>query len=146
MISLGSMSPSLWTWVQPHTVAFVYCAFMTVLLAGFLTGEGQSATFSNKVLPRRYTFSLTNSGRISSIDSETPPLSSHCSSAPMQIHSSSQVFPWGICLEVVSVKRRWFDKDHSHLAWVLKNECSEADYRRLARAVIFASKGTSSRN
>lgn len=58
-----------------------------------------------------------------------------------QLHGSSQLFPWGICLEMTRVKQKWSNKDHAHFCWVLKNECSERDYRRLCRAVIYVRKG-----
>ena len=58
-----------------------------------------------------------------------------------QLHGASQLFPWGICLEMARVKQKWSDKDHAHFCWVLKNECSERDYRRLCRAVIYVRKG-----
>ena len=58
-----------------------------------------------------------------------------------QLHGASQLFPWGISLEMTRVKQKWSDKDHAHFCWVLKNECSERDYRRLCRAVIYVRKG-----
>lgn len=152
-----SVSPALWTWVPSHIVAFGYTAILSVLLFQCAKGGKQNATFSNKVLPRRYTLSLSNNGRIQVVDVENAPVVGaltddkiqpafdSSTTVPMQIHSASQVYPWGICIQVARVKRRLIDKGHAHFTWVLKNECSEANYRRLARAVIFVSKGTSSR-
>ena len=58
-----------------------------------------------------------------------------------QLHGASQLFPWGMSLEMTRVKRKWSDKGYAHFCWVLKNECSERDYRRLCRAVIYVRKG-----
>lgn len=62
-----------------------------------------------------------------------------------QLHPASMVFPWGLCLEVAKAKRHWFQKNHTHLGWVLRNECSERDFRRLCRAVILVRKDMPSR-
>jgi hypothetical protein len=58
-----------------------------------------------------------------------------------QLHGASQLYPWGMSLEMTRVKRKWSDKGYAHFCWVLKNECSERDYRRLCRAVIYVRKG-----
>lgn len=58
-----------------------------------------------------------------------------------QLHGASQLLPWGMCLEMTRVKQKWSDKGYAHFCWVLKNECSERDYRRLCRAIIYVRKG-----
>ncbi|WP_420809545.1 protein YgfX [Alteromonas hispanica] len=57
-----------------------------------------------------------------------------------QIHCSSQLYPWGICLETARVKTKCFSRSHTHFGWILKGECSERDYRRLCRAVNYVRK------
>ena len=110
--------------------------------------------FSNKISATQYTLSLTNDGIIRVVDENTLPLDlqstpkgsvlvdAKADGTSMNIHHSSQLFTWGLCINVPRQKRRWFEKDHSHLAWILKGECCEADYRRLARAIILARKAT----
>jgi len=111
--------------------------------------------FSNKISATQYALSLTSDGIIRIVDDSTLPLDvqsmpkgsllvdAQADGTSMSIHHSSQLFTWGLCVNVLRQKRRWFEKDHSHLAWILKGECCEADYyRRLARAIILARKAT----
>ncbi|TKB03003.1 hypothetical protein E5672_11400 [Alteromonas portus] len=110
--------------------------------------------FSNKISATQYTLSLTNDGIIRVVDDNTLPVDlqstpkgsvlvdAKADGTSMNIHHSSQLFTWGLCINVPRQKLRWFEKDHSHLAWILKGECCEADYRRLARAIILARKAT----
>ncbi|AXT40834.1 hypothetical protein D1814_14255 [Alteromonas sp. BL110] len=110
--------------------------------------------FSNNISATQYALSLTSDGIIRAIDDSallpdsssmvTPSVLADVLSdgTAMKIHQSSQLFTWGMCINVLRHKRRWFQNDHNHLTWVLKGECCEADYRRLARAIIFARKAT----
>ncbi|WP_233095205.1 hypothetical protein [Alteromonas sp. IB21] len=105
--------------------------------------------------PIQYVLSLTNDGVIRVIDDERAMAlrSAHhalnnasADGTAKKIHHTSQLFSWGLCIKVLRRKRKWFEKDYSHLGWILKGECCEADYRRLARAIIFARRATNSRN
>ena len=93
---------------------------------------------------------LSNEGVVNIVDADSSDsfttlkrdgvISSSTSDA-FQLHGASQLYPWGISLEMTRAKRKWSDRGYAHFCWVLKNECSERDYRRLCRAVIYVRKG-----
>lgn len=139
-----------WNWAS-----FFY-TFVTLLAAiGLLLCWRLYDAFSNNISATHYVLSLSSDGIIRVINDGMqklqPTLSkalryAHADGTAMKIHESSQLFAWGLCINVMRQKRQWFESNHSHLGWILKGECSEADYRRLARAIILARKATHSRN
>ncbi|WP_232369570.1 MULTISPECIES: hypothetical protein [unclassified Alteromonas] len=156
-LAVISASPQTWSWVSPvGLIAFWVGAFVVGGAVVFMLDKATIfrwfGIFSNKVVIPEYTLSLSSNGIISVTNESARTKGKvqlfntlsrsqiNTDNIPMQIHSSSQMFVWGLCIEVASVKYRWFDRSHTHFAWVLKNECSEADYRRLSRAIIFAKK------
>ena len=119
-----------------------------------MIGKRLYDAFSNNISATQYALSITSDGIIRAVSDSVPSSDSSNMEAhsvladatadgtSMKIHQSSQLFTWGLCINVLRHKRRWFEKDYSHLTWVLKGECCEADYRRLARAIVFARKAT----
>ncbi len=67
-------------------------------------------------------------------------------SPAVNLHKSSLLLPWGLTLNVERTARKWYQPYYEHVRWVLKGECSEADYRRLCRAIIFAQGAGQTRN
>lgn len=153
-----SLPQYLWTWINfPVTLTFVSIAIVSWFSWRLYD------VLSRNVLPVQYALSLSSDGVIrvvgddnvannrSSFHTQNHLLSHTLREAKeagtaMKIHHASQLFAWGLCINVLRHKRKWFERDHNHLAWVLKGECCEADYRRLARAIILARKATHSRN
>lgn len=142
------MPSTVWTWVDKSIALVCWSLFGLVLVS-----VGLKHAHQEKKAPLRYSLSLSSTGILSQFVVEpsgcwaSETVKGHTSdngatTMPMQIHSSSQLFPWGLCIEVASVKYKWFERGHTHFRWVLKNECSEANYRRLCRAIILAKKGT----
>lgn len=148
--ALFSLPYNISTWVN-LTATFAITAVATLIWLSWRLWYA----LSNNNNPVQYAISLTNEGIIRVIDDErtTLPGAAHqaidnarADGISMKIHHTSQLFSWGLCIKVLRRKRKWFEKDYSHLGWILKGECCEADYRRLARAIIFARKATNSRN
>lgn len=139
--TLCSLSAPTWTWVD-ETLVVALWALISVL-GSFI------ATFLSQRPSLNYALSLTSNGTIRRVD-DNPYITkqgAYCEAQvaiderlPMQIHASSQLFPWGLSLNVATVSHKHFGKSYTHLGWVLKNECSQADYRRLCRAIILAKK------
>lgn len=139
--TLFSLSASTWTWINGPLVVALW-ALVSVLGIIFTTLLSRNA-------PLNYALSLASNGIIQRVvdnQNVTKQGTFHEAqtgideSLPMQIHASSQLFPWGLNLNVAKVSHKRFSKSYSHLGWVLKNECSQADYRRLCRAIILAKK------
>ncbi len=149
MVALCSLPQYLWSWLS-FTAELVCIVALTALLIVWRLYEA----FSNNISTTQYALSLTSDGIIRAIDDSALLLDPSSTTMPsvladalsdgtsMKIHQSSQLFTWGMCINVLRHKRHWFEKGHNHLTWVLKGECCEADYRRLARAIIFARKAT----
>lgn len=147
---LWSLPFNVLTWMNyPATLAFAALATLTWFLWRFFTTSGRDGG------PIQYVLSLSSDGIVRVIDDGKTilPSAAHrtldeakTAGTAMKIHHSSQLFTWGLCIKVLRHKRKWFEKDYSHLGWILKGECCEADYRRLARAIIFARRATNSRN
>ena len=147
--ALCSLPQYLWSWLSFSKLIALVAAATTLVIFWRLYDA-----FSNKISATQYALSLTSDGIIRVVDDSTLPLDlqsmpkgsllvdAQVDGTSMSIHHSSQLFTWGLCINVLRQKRRWFEKDHSHLAWILKGECCEADYRRLARAIILARKAT----
>jgi hypothetical protein len=132
---------TVWTWVNRETtiVAIVLVTLVAIVLDAICYKQTSADI----------TYLLSSDGKIctsknSSQESQAQQ-NGAVQNALQQLHHTSMVLPWGLCLEVASVKRYWFQKNHTHLGWVLRNECSERDYRRLCRAVILARKEMPSR-
>lgn len=139
--TLLSLSASTWTWINGPLVVALW-ALVSVLGIIFTTLLSRNA-------PLNYALLLTSNGIIRRVDDnqnvtkQGALYEAHTGideSLPMQIHASSQLFPWGLNLNVATVSHKRFSKGYAHLGWVLKNECSQADYRRLCRAIILAKK------
>jgi hypothetical protein len=132
---------TVWTWVSRETT------IVTLALVTFLVIVLDAICY--KQTPAFITYLLSSDGKI--CESNTSSQESQSAqngavqNALQQLHHTSMVLPWGLCLEVASVKRYWFQKNHTHFGWVLRNECSERDYRRLCRAVILVRKEMPSR-
>ena len=144
--ALCSLPQYLWSWLS-FSKLMALVAVSSVLIIFWRLYDA----FSNNIPATQYALSLTSDGIIrvvgdSALSLGMPKgsllLEAQADGTSMKIHHSSQLFTWGLCINVLRQKRRWFDKDHCHLAWVLKTECCEADYRRLARAIILARKAT----
>lgn len=139
--TLFSLSASTWTWINGPLVVALW-ALVSVLGIIFTTLLSRHA-------PLNYALSLTSNGIIRQVDDNRHATkqgafyksqSGFYERLPMQIHASSQLFPWGLNLNVATVSHKRFRKNYAHFGWVLKNECSQADYRRLCRAIILAKK------
>lgn len=132
---------TVWTWVNRETtiVALVLVTFLVIVLDAICY----------KQTPAYIAYLLSTDGKIckSNTCSQQPQTAQNSAvqDAFQQLHHTSMVLPWGLCLEVARVKRYWFQKNHTHFGWVLRNECSERDYRRLCRAVILVRKEMPSR-
>ncbi len=147
--ALCSLPQYLWFWLSFKTTLLSVAATLTLVI-----GKSLYDAFSNNISATQYALSITSDGIIRAVSDSVPSSDSSNMEAPsfladatadgtsMKIHQSSQLFTWGLCINVLRHKRRWFEKDYSHLTWVLKGECCEADYRRLARAIVFARKAT----
>lgn len=143
---LGSLSPALWTWFAPPIAVLAWVGVSLLLVC-----KGVMRVRFETHHPFQFSILLSSNGELrqSTPSSSLKPKyderwdrdTSSCDTT-MQLHPTSQLFPWGICIAVVKVKSRWFDRNYAHWGWILKNECSEADYRRLCRAVNFVRKGT----
>ncbi|WP_412725924.1 protein YgfX [Alteromonas sp. D210916BOD_24] len=149
-IVLGSLSSAIWTWLDPFILIVVWIGASLLLIH-----QGVTSARDNTLYPFRYSILLSSNGEIRQITSPSHSTfnvensrerGAGVGDATLRIHPASQLFPWGIYIAVAKVKDKWFDKSHSHFGWVLRNECSEADYRRLCRAVNCVRKGTHSRN
>ena len=139
--TLFSLSASTWTWINGSLVVALW-ALVSVLGIIFTTLLSRNA-------PLNYALSLTSNGIIRRVDDNQNATKQGAlyksqtgldERLPMQIHASSQLFPWGLNLNVATVSHKRFRKNYAHFGWVLKNECSQADYRRLCRAIILAKK------
>ncbi|WP_334021218.1 hypothetical protein [Alteromonas sp. S015] len=151
--ALCSLPQYWWSWPSFSTL-FALIGVATALLIFWRLYKA----FSNQVSVAQYVLSLTSDGIIrivgdSAVLSNSPVTSTghliddvQTHGTSMKIHHSSQLFTWGLCITVMRQKRKWFEKDYNHFVWILKGECSEADYRRLARAIILARKATPYRN
>ncbi|MDB2331031.1 hypothetical protein N9V74_04895 [Alteromonas sp.] len=126
LLSLAVLPEQLWLIISPWH-AFPLIAFV---LGSFYYAYGYKTFRHNDV------FTLTSNAKLRPLivcgkDIDAP---------DMQIHGSSLMFPWGIALNVACVKHHLWSRRSMHYRWVLKSECTNADYRRLCRAVIFAQK------
>ena len=126
LLSLSVLPEQFWL------VLSVWYVFIVVMLCFgcFCYANGYKTFRHNDV------FTLTSNARlrpliVCGVDVDAP---------DMQIHGSSLLFPWGVALNVARVKHHLWAKSSMHYRWVLKGECTNADYRRLCRAVIFAQK------
>ena len=146
VVALSSLPQYVWSWLS-FSIVLSVVTVVTTLMIGWRIYDA----FSNNISAIQYALSLTHDGIIrvvgdSNLSSQTPSRSllatAQADGTSMKIHHSSQLFTWGLCINVLHQKRKWFEKDHSHLTWILKGECCEADYRRLARAIILARKAT----
>ncbi len=137
------------------STSFLYTSVALLIAVALLLCKHLYDAFSDNISVTHYVLSLSSDGIIRVVNDDTRDLQkpyskalkdAHADGTAIKIHESSQLFAWGLCINVMRRKRRWFENGHSHLGWILKGECSEADYRRLARAIILARKATHSRN
>lgn len=142
---LQCLPPNLLTWVNEATLTTLF--LLPLLLWMCLSFQSKSR---NGLILNELNLMLSNEGVVNIVDGVSSDLctkltrdgviSSRTNDA-FQLHGASQLYPWGIALEMTRAKRKWSDKGYAHFCWVLKNECSERDYRRLCRAVIYVRKG-----
>ena len=145
LVVLQCLPSSLMTWIDETTlIALTLPPFIVWIGLSFFCQSTQSNSLNQLDLM------LSDEGVVHIVDGVScdtfmslirKRLTSSQTNDIFQLHGASQLFPWGICLEMARVKQKWSDKDHAHFCWVLKNECSERDYRRLCRAVIYVRKG-----
>ena len=145
IVVVSNLPQYVWSWLSYPTMLAIVVAASALAICWRLNDA-----FSNKFSVTEYAFSLTSDGIIRFVNNSGT-LSTNMSNrsllvdalaygTAMKIHHSSQLFTWGLCINVLRQKRKWFERDNSHLAWILKGECCEADYRRLSRAIILARK------
>jgi hypothetical protein len=126
LLSLAVLPEQIWLILSPW-----YAFFFVVFSLGYFYYANDYKTFRHNDV-----FTLTSNAKLR-------PLivcGEEVDAPDMQIHGSSLMFPWGIALNVACVKHHFWARTSMHYRWVLKGECTNADYRRLCRAVIFAQR------
>ncbi|MDO6566192.1 hypothetical protein Q4561_03900 [Alteromonas sp. 1_MG-2023] len=135
--SLINLSEALWTWVSPMWL--LLCIPLLVIcylkIKSGIAHAALSSSFND-------VYTLTDNGTIRALMM----LGEEIYAPAVNLHPSSLLLPWGLTLNVERTARKWYQPDYEHVRWVLKGECSEADYRRLCRAIIFAQGAGQTRN
>ena len=117
--ALCSLPQYLWSWLSFSKLIALVAVATTLVIFWRLYDA-----FSNKISASQYALSLTSDGIIRVVDDSTLPLDlqsmpkgsllvdAQVDGTSMNIHHSSQLFTWGLCINVLRQKRRWFEKDH----------------------------------
>ncbi|CAD5266309.1 conserved hypothetical protein [Alteromonas sp. 38] len=138
--SIINLPEALWTWVSPSWLWL--CALVCVPL--YITFCLHIWCRSSKLttVPCNDVYTLTGDVTLRALMVS----GEEVYSPAVNLHKSSLLFPWGLTLNVERTARKWYQPYYEHVRWVLKGECSEADYRRLCRAIIFAQGAGQTRN
>ncbi|GEA11872.1 hypothetical protein KUL49_22470 [Alteromonas sp. KUL49] len=128
-IAFVAMPWTFWTWIDPALTLVVL--FMLTL-----------AVYSHCCLQpmiQNTVILLQDNGRISLSQSENHNDQRSCTPIEGELSPSSKLTYWGLYLKVkVLPENGQSNRD----LWVLKSECSEANYRRLARIVLATQRKT----
>ena len=148
--ALNALQPAVWSYVSEF-----YCRCAFVLLSIAYVAPSCIRCFLSSTPCFSYALSVSDFGRLSVVEcaqiSGKTTLSAKRvndanGGAEMQLHPSSLILPWGLCLHVAQSKKGWLDRGHKHFVWVLRSECTEVNYRRLCRVINYLKKNTRSGN
>ena len=138
--SITNLPEAVWTWISPSWLWL--CALMCALIYMGLNWNAWRKLSKPTTAPSNDVYTLTDDGSLRALMVSGEEIYSPA----VNLHKSSLLLPWGLTLNVERTARKWYQPYYEHVRWVLKGECSEADYRRLCRAIIFAQGAGQTRN
>ncbi len=138
--SIINLPEAVWTLISPSWLWL--CALMCALIYIGLNWNAWRKLSKPTTAPSNDVYTLTDDGSLRALMVSGEEIYSPA----VNLHKSSLLLPWGLTLNVERTARKWYQPYYEHVRWVLKGECSEADYRRLCRAIIFAQGAGQTRN
>ncbi|MDO6533348.1 hypothetical protein Q4524_04135 [Alteromonas stellipolaris] len=134
--SIINLPEAVWTWISPSLL------WLCALIYIGLNWNAWRKLSKPTTAPSNDVYTLTDDGSLRALMVS----GEEVYSPAVNLHKSSLLLPWGLTLNVERTARKWYQPYYEHVRWVLKGECSEADYRRLCRAIIFAQGAGQTRN
>jgi hypothetical protein len=142
--SIINLPEAVWTWISPSWLWL--CALICTPICGLMNiafcRNAWRKLSKPTTAPSNDVYTLTDDGSLRALMVSGEEIYSPA----VNLHKSSLLLPWGLTLNVERTARKWYQPYYEHVRWVLKGECSEADYRRLCRAIIFAQGAGQTRN
>lgn len=142
--SIVNLPEAVWTWISPSWLwlCALMCTPICVLMYIAFCRNAWRKLCKPTAAPSNDVYTLTDDGSLRALMVSGEEIYSPA----VSLHKSSLLLPWGLTLNVERTARKWYQPYYEHVRWVLKGECSEADYRRLCRAIIFSQGAGQTRN
>jgi len=142
--SIVNLPEAVWTWISPSWLwlCALMCTPICVLMYIAFCRNTWRRLSEPTTASSNDVYTLTDDGSLRALMVS----GEEVYSPAVNLHKSSLLLPWGLTLNVERTARKWYQPYYEHVRWVLKGECSEADYRRLCRAIIFAQGAGQTRN